>query len=82
MERMWLNEAEMKYPKQWIVAVNLSWEEKNTMYGDIYLVTPDKEEAFRKEKELEESGKWGRVTSFEGFDDTPYIGGLWSNDAN
>jgi len=74
MERMWSGEAEMKYPKQWIVMVNLITEPKNKVVGDVLLVTPDKDEAYAKAKELGES--MGRKVVFEGFNDTPQIGGL------
>jgi hypothetical protein len=76
MERMWLQEATHKYPKQWFVAVNLAWEPINKIFGDIYLVTHDKEEAFAKFEELRDKGEMGRVTVMEGFDDTPQIGGF------
>jgi hypothetical protein len=76
MERMWIGEARHKYPKQWIVAVNLSWEANNRVFGDIYLVTSDKKEAYEKGIELSESGAMGKASVFEGFNDTPQIGGL------
>jgi hypothetical protein len=76
MERMWVLEAAHKYPKQWFVAVNLSWEPESVLIGDIYLVTPDKGEAFTKFKELKDKGDMGEVSVFEGYDDTPQIGGL------
>ncbi|MCL2087711.1 MAG: hypothetical protein FWH05_09005 [Oscillospiraceae bacterium] len=79
MERLWYGEASMKYPKQWIVMVNIEDEPKtNKGYGDIYLVTPDKKEAYDKAIELGNS--MGRNMVIEGFDDTPQIGGLeiWS----
>jgi hypothetical protein len=75
MERMWSEEAFMKYPKQWIVMVNMEDEPKtNKAFGDVFLVTPDKKEALAKEKELGDS--MGEVFVFEGFNDTPQIGGI------
>ncbi|MDR0220245.1 MAG: hypothetical protein LBI54_02440 [Lachnospiraceae bacterium] len=76
MERMWVREAAHKYPKQWFVAVNLAWEPKNKLIGDIYLVTSDKADAFAKFEELKDKGEMGEVSVFEGFDDTPQIGGF------
>jgi uncharacterized protein YfaP (DUF2135 family) len=77
MERMWTQEAAHKYPKQWLVAVNLVWEQPgNRLIGDIFMVTPNKDEAYRKEMELINSGDMGEVTVVEGYDDTPQIGGL------
>ena len=76
MERMWLDEADMKYPKQYYVAVNVAWE-KNKLFGDIYEVFSNFEEGLAKSRELEQLGTMGRVTVMEGFDDTPQIGGLF-----
>ncbi|MCL2088024.1 MAG: hypothetical protein FWH14_00940 [Oscillospiraceae bacterium] len=75
MERLWSGEASMKYPKQWIVMVNIEDEPNtNKVIGDIFLVTPDKDEAFTRSKLLGYS--MGRKYVFEGFNDTPQIGGL------
>jgi hypothetical protein len=75
MERLWSGDASMKYPKQWIVMVNIEDEPKtNKTIGDIYLVTPDVDEAYAKAKELGDS--MGGKLVFEGFNDTPQIGGL------
>ena len=75
MERLWYGEAKMKYPKQWIVMVNMEDEPKtNKAYGDVYLVTPNKKEAYAKAKELGNS--MGEKMVITGFDDTPRIGGL------
>jgi hypothetical protein len=76
MERMWMLEARHKYPKQWLVAVNLSWEPNSRLIGDIFLVTPDKEEAYAKSKEIRQRGDMGEVKVVEGYDDRPQIGGL------
>jgi nitrous oxide reductase len=80
MERMWSGDASMKYQKQWIVMVNVTDEPDEieskaykTM-GDIYLVTPDADEAYAKAKELGDS--MGESFVFQGFDDTPRIGGI------
>ena len=75
MERMWFGDAMMKYPKQWIVMVNITDEpETDKAIGDIYLVTPDVDEAYATAKVLGRS--MGRRMVFEGFDDTPQIGGF------
>ena len=76
MERMWLGEARVKYPKQWIVAVNIVYGDKNKAYGDIYMVTLDKAEAYTKAAELKKAGNMGKVAASEGFNDNPTIGGL------
>jgi hypothetical protein len=46
--------------------------------GDIYLVTPDKNEAYDKAIALGDS--MGETMVFEGFNDTPQVGGInvWS----
>ena len=79
MERLWSEEAMMKYPKQWVVLVNTSDDKQShkTM-GDVYLVTPDKKDAYAKAIALGDS--LGENMVIEGFDDTPQIGGLdiWS----
>ena len=55
--------------------MNMENEPKsNKVFGDVYLVTSDKKEAYSKAKELGES--MGRNTVLAGFDDTPQIGGL------
>jgi hypothetical protein len=76
MERMWVLEAAHKYPKQWIVAVNLSTEPECREIGDIFLVTPDKNEAYAKCKEIRQRGDMGEVAVVPGYDDRPQIGGL------
>ena len=80
MERMWLGDARSKYPNQWIVAVNVTYGEKSKAYGDIYLVTPDKEKAYAKATALKKVGSVGKVSVTEGPSDSPQIGGLiaWS----
>ena len=75
MERMWSREVSMKYPKQWIVLVNLAYEEHtNKVIGDIYFVTPSEDEAYEKANEIGNS--MGKRMVVEGFDNTPQIGGL------
>jgi len=74
-ERLWTEDVMMKYPKQWIVMVNLTIEPKNRYIGEVYLITPDKKEAYAKAKALGDS--MGKKTVFEGFNDTPQIGGLY-----
>jgi len=74
MERMWFGDAINKYPKQWIVLVNLSDEPVNRVFGDVYFVTPDKKQAYSTAKSLGKS--MGRFVVVEGFNDTPQIGGF------
>jgi len=78
MERMFFGDAVMKYPKQWIVLVNVAWEgpKKSRVCGDLYMVTPDRNEALAVMKELDKAGTFGQVDVTEGFDDTPQIGGF------
>ena len=76
MERMWLDEAAMKYPKQYFVAVNVAWKD-HKLFGDIYEIFSDFDLALAKSRELEQSGDMGRAEVIEGFDDTPQIGGLF-----
>jgi hypothetical protein len=77
MERMWVLEASMKYPKQWLAAMNITWEPGSKAIGDIYMVTPKKDEAYDKAVELITAGEMGKVIVVEGYDDTPQIGGLY-----
>ena len=79
MERMWSGDAKMKYPKQWVVMVNIADEKKtNKAIGDVYLVTSDKKEAYSVAIALGDS--MGETMIVEGFNDSPQIGGfeLWS----
>ena len=64
----------MKYPKQWIVLVNITDEPTNKTVGDVYLVTPDKKKAYAIAKSLGKS--MGELMVVEGYDDTPQIGGF------
>ena len=75
MERLWAGDASMKYPKQWVVLVNMSYERDTHKHmGDVYLVTPDVDEAYAKAIALGDS--MGKNMVVEGFDDTPQIGGI------
>jgi len=75
MERMWRADAKKKYPKQWIVMVNLSSDQNNKTFGDIYLVTSDRNEAYNIAKKIGDT--MGKKMVIEGFNDTPQIGGLY-----
>jgi hypothetical protein len=77
---MWLGDARLMYPNKWIIAVNIAYGEKNKAYGDIYLVTSSKDEAYAKAAELKKVGSFGKVSVTEGQSDAPQIGGLivWS----
>ena len=78
MERLWLGEARTKYQNQWIVAVNIAYEEKTKAYGDIFLVTPNKNKAYAKAAELKSVGNMGKVSVTEGLSEAPQIGGLFA----
>jgi hypothetical protein len=73
---MWYGDAKMKYPKQWIVLVNISNESSNRTIGDVYFVTSDKKEAYAIVKTLGQT--MGDTMVVAGFDDTPQIGGLYA----
>ena len=73
-ERMWYGDVKMKYPKQWIVFVNISHEPKNRAIGNVYLVTPDRAKAY--ETAISLGNSMGNLMVIEGFNDTPQIGGL------
>lgn len=76
MERIWSEEAMMKYPKQWIVMVNIIDDRKtHKAMGEVYLVTPNQDEAYEKAIALGDS--LGQKMVIEGFNDTPQIGGLY-----
>jgi hypothetical protein len=78
-EKIWSGEAVMKYPKQWIVFVNIEYDsETHKQMGVIHLVTPSKEEAYDEARNIGRS--MGKKAVMEGFNDTPQIGGLslWS----
>ena len=75
MERLWCLEAMMKYPKQWIVMVNIINEpETHKAIGDVYMVTSSENEAY--ETAIILGNNMGEATVVEGFDDAPQIGGL------
>ena len=80
MERLWTGDVQMKYPKQWIVMVNLDYDKQtHKSMGEVHFVTPDADEAY--EKAIALGDNMGKITVFKGFDDTPQIGGLelWDN---
>jgi len=75
MERMWSGDARMKYPKQWVVMVNIEDEpETNKGIGDVFLVTSNKKEAY--DKAIEIGRTMGVKMVIEGYNDTPQIGGF------
>jgi hypothetical protein len=75
MERLHVVEAAMKYPQKWLVAVNISHEPECAVYGDIFLVTLNKDEAFATRDELRENGDMGEVMLITPYDDRPTVGG-------
>jgi len=78
-ERIWCGEAAMKYPKQWIVFVNIENDgDTHKPMGVVHLVTPSREEAYAEARIIGKSR--GKKAVIEGFNDTPQIGGLsiWS----
>jgi len=75
-EKIWANEAIMQYPKQWIVMVHMETDRTtHKVMGTVHSVVHSWEEAFEIFTNLGED--MGRKTIFEGFDDTPHIGGLY-----
>ncbi|MCL2223730.1 MAG: hypothetical protein FWB96_02045 [Defluviitaleaceae bacterium] len=75
VEKIWSEEAYMKYPKQWIVFVEMECDpETHKHMGIVHLVTSDKDEAYETELALGRS--MGNSVVMEGFNDTPQIGGL------
>ena len=74
-QKIWSEEAYMKYPKQWIVFVEMEYDPETYKYmGLVHLVTPNKNEAYEVERAL--GGNKGNTMVMEGFNDTPQIGGL------
>ena len=74
-DKIWSGEAAMKYPKQWIVFVNIEYDsETHKPMGIVHLVTTNKEEAYAEAKTIGVS--MGKKAVIEGFNDTPQIGGL------
>ena len=80
MERMWLGAASKQFKDNWIVAINVTWGEKCMVYGDIYMITPSKDEAYAMAILLKKAGQSGKVTVMQGENHTPQVGGLelWS----
>ena len=78
MERLEFGEATLKYQGQWIVLVNVGYNESNLLYyGDCYQVTKDEDEAYALAGDLRAKGELGAVAVLEGYDpDVVYIGGL------
>jgi len=76
MERVWVSEITMAYPRKFIIFVNTDWADDGSgkMMGDFYDVKDTYEEALELEKSLEDS--MAKISIFEGFDDSPQIGGL------
>jgi hypothetical protein len=76
MERMWILDALVDNPHNWLVATNVSREPKGVVIGDIFLLTRDKEEAYAKLNELKGRDDMGEVILMPPYDDTPTLGGL------
>ena len=75
VQKIWSEEAYMKYPKQWIVFVEMECDPETHKYmGIVHLVTDSKDEAYETERLL--GGSRGNSVVMEGFNDTPQIGGL------
>ena len=74
-KKIWSEEAYMKYPKQWIVFVEMECDPETHKYmGVVHFVTNSKDEAYEAERALGRSR--GKSVVIEGFNDTPQIGGL------
>ncbi|MDR2167903.1 MAG: hypothetical protein LBE35_08670 [Clostridiales bacterium] len=76
-ERVWTQEVMMRYPKKWIVMVNVDWDGtgRNMLFGSIYAIKDTWDEAFDLKKSLE--GSMEKVSIVEGYNDMPQIGGLY-----
>ena len=75
--KIWALEAINLYPKQWVVLTEVECDtETGKHMGIVYLVTPEKDEAYRVSMELRGSGV--KTIVIEGFNDKPHIGGLHS----
>ena len=74
-ERLWTSEVCHRFPKKWIVMVNLEWDAtgRNKLVGFIHSVVDTWEEARTIVNTLDNSK--GDVAIMEGFDDTPHVGG-------
>jgi hypothetical protein len=74
-EKIWSGKVANMYPKQWVVFVNMEYDKKtHKNMGVVYFITPNKKEAYAKERALGDS--MGKTMVIEGFNDTPQIGGL------
>jgi hypothetical protein len=78
MERIWDSEVAVMYPNQWIVMVNCEWggNGDNKNYGEVYLVTPDRDEAYRVAIGIDANGDMGSTLVLEGVSDVRELGGL------
>ena len=75
-EKIWSGKAANLYPKQWIVFVEIEYDEAtHKNMGIVHYATPDKNEAYAKAKALGDT--MGDTMVIEGFNDTPQIGGLY-----
>jgi len=75
-KKIWSGEVSAQYPKQWVVFVEMEYDPQTYKYmGLVHLVTDSKDEAYEAERALGRSR--GNSSVIEGFNDTPYVGGLW-----
>ena len=76
MDRVWTSELTMEFPRKFIIFVNTDWAKDGSgkMMGDFYDVKDTHDEALELKKSLGDS--MGDVSIFEGFDDSPQIGGF------
>ncbi|MCL2015997.1 MAG: hypothetical protein FWG68_07085 [Defluviitaleaceae bacterium] len=79
LERMWTLRASMKYPRKWIVMVNIDWgtdlQTQNKRMGDVYAVTDTPEEAGKIMNSLGDT--MGETTVIDGDDDMIHVGGYY-----
>ena len=78
-EKIWVEEVAMMYPKKYIVMANIEYDKSGTnrSIGEVVVV----EDTFKKALAIKESLQdMGKCTVVDGFDDTPQIGGLFTNE--
>lgn len=75
MERVLSIEAEHKFPKKFVLLVNMKKEPgRHCSSGQVYWVADSKDEIHAKRRNL--GDEQGKTMVVWGFDDAPQIGGL------
>ncbi len=88
LERNWIPSISTKFPRKWIVVVNIgNAEVRNTIVingtvrslmesrGTVYAVCDTEREALAVKDDLDDS--YGRTEILEGYDDRPMIGCIY-----